>query len=155
MKRTILFLTICLFLAVFITSCDDDDDKNPPVISNLEIGHDNNKTAYIGSDLHVEAEIYAEAKIASIRITIHPEDEHESSASEASEEHEELDILYTEGYAGVINTEFHEHIDIPEDFTEGEYHFHLVVTDMDGQQTTEEQAIQLVKGEDPGGHEEE
>jgi hypothetical protein len=86
---------------------------------------------------------------------IHKEEEHEADASEAGGgEDEELDITYTEGYAGVINAEFHEHIDIPEDFTEGEYHFHLVVTDTDGRQATEEQAIQLVEGEDPG-HEEE
>lgn len=152
MKHTTIKSFLLLILATFIVSCSDDDEKNPPVISNLEVGYDNSLTGYIGSDLHLDAEIYAEAKIAGIRVTIHPEGEHEETGENSgTEEGEwEVDTTYTEGYAGVINADFHEHIDIPGDASPGDYHFHLTVTDMDGYQTTTEQDFQIAEGEDPG-----
>ena len=59
---------------------------------------------------------------------------------------------YDGKYIGVRNTEFHEHINIPENAPLGEYHLHFVVTDNRGQQTIAESHIELV--EDDGDDDE-
>ena len=57
---------------LFFTACSDDDSV-APVISDLEVGHHNNKTVDAGSDLHIEASVVAEGiiEMISIRINFH------------------------------------------------------------------------------------
>lgn len=127
---------IVLFISfIFISSCKKDEDEIIPVPSfnNLEIGTDNNKTAYPGSDIHIEAEILAPATIASVKLEIHPQ-----SGEGWSYEQE-----YTEGFSGLKNAEFHKHIDIPAEAPLGLYHVHLSVTDALGQSTELESELEL------------
>ncbi|MDD3077963.1 MAG: DUF4625 domain-containing protein [Paludibacter sp.] len=137
-----LFYTL-LFLMV-LSSCSDDE-KSSPVIQSIEVGANNSKTCYAGADLHIEAVILAEGKIANIRVLIHQETEGEdapamkiSSATESSTAWE-LDSTYTDVYANVKNTTFHEHVDIPSTAETGTYHLHLYVTDLEGNQTMVEE----------------
>jgi hypothetical protein len=133
-----------IIFVVFATSCDKDDDATAPVISELEIGLGNSMTGYLGADLHVEANIVAPGKIANIRIVIHPDgDEHKSALDVARSEEWEVDTIYTGVYANVKNTTFHEHVDVPVDAIAGDYHFHIYVTDIEGNQTIEEAEISI------------
>ncbi|MGD2036213.1 MAG: DUF4625 domain-containing protein, partial [Bacteroidales bacterium] len=89
------------------------------------------------SDLHVEAEIVAEAKVDVVIVEIHKEDE----------EGWEYDSTFTE-FSGLINPAFHKHIDISAEADTGEYHFHFIVTDMEGQQTTVEEDLYIQQPDD-------
>lgn len=135
MKTT--FKTIALlFIAtstLFFTSCEKDDDVAKPVINILELGLADSHVAYIGADLHIEAEIEAEGRIDVITVEIHQE---EGSS-------DEIVATYDE-YAGLKNiTDFHKHVDIPAETTAGTYHVHITVTDQEGNQTTVEDEIEI------------
>ena len=131
-----MLLNICL---IFFTGWSDNDDNNPakPVINLTELGsgHDspNDKTAYIGGDAHIEAEIEAEGLIAQIIVMVH----------QADGDYEFSKTYTDEKYIGVRNTTFHGHLDIPEDAVAGEYHLHLTVTDQFGQTATSESDLTL------------
>jgi len=138
------FMTLA---SLTLSSCEDE--LMSPEISDVEIGYNDSRIAYLGSDLHIEGNIVAKAKIAKIILTIHPEGEAEHmnaqkiiSITNHSEEWE-VDSTYTGKYAGVKNTNFHEHIDIPANAEIGHYHFHLIVIDMDGNSTEIQTEIEL------------
>lgn len=126
------YISLVLLLAIAIQSCKKDDEETlaPPSISTFELGYEDSGEAFLGADLHIEAEIVAEAKIATIQVTIHPEGEHEDKSLSHDEEWE-VDTTYTK-FNGLKNTTFHEHIDVPVEAEEGHYHFHFIVVDMDG-----------------------
>jgi hypothetical protein len=123
----LLLASLCLSLS----SCSDNDEPTipAPVVNITELGsnHDNpnNNTATIGTDLHINAEIFAEGLIREIHVEIHGE----------RGINYEIEKAFTGKYVGVKNTTFHEHIDIPADAPAGEYHFHLIVVDQLGQTT--------------------
>ncbi len=151
MKKIInmsLMMALITMVTLSFTSCgNDDDDVLPakPSITLTEVGHDNGKHAHPGHDLHLEADMLAEGLIKRIDIEIHQE----GGANKIVEQ------SYTTGkYIGVRNAEFHEHIDIPADAPLGEYHIHFTVTDKHGQQTTVEDHIELIEG-DEDDHDEE
>lgn len=129
-----LFATVMMAFSVLFTSCskDDADTVDKPVITDMEVGSSNSHVGYIGSDLHVEAEIEASGKIKSITIAIHKEDGSGWTFSENFDD-----------YSGQLNATFHKHIDIPADAATGSYHFHFTVTDMQGNQTTVEEELEL------------
>ncbi len=149
--NTRIFLIVIAFTAgLFFTSCEKDDETTPkPVITLSELGYENSKIGYAGTDLHIEAEIVAEGKIDKVTIEIHPEGEHkEKSASITLHEDEwEVDTTFTE-FSGLKNTTFHKHIDIPVHTEIGHYHFHFIVTDIDGQQTTVEEELEIKQPDD-------
>jgi hypothetical protein len=126
---------------MFIACEKDDDESNDaaaaPVFSSFELGYEDSHTAYQGSDLHLDAAIVAEGKIATIHLGIHPEGEHKSGGEW------EFDSTYTAKYAGAINVDFHEHVDIPADADTGHYHFHLMVTDEAGQRSEKEAELHI------------
>jgi hypothetical protein len=135
---------------LFFASCNKDDDTIPqPVIDLTELGYENSKIGYAGSELHIEADIVAEGKIDNVTIEIHPEGEHEEkSYSIVLHDGEwEVDTTYTE-FSGLKNTTFHKHIDIPVLADTGHYHFHFIVTDMEGQQTTVEEELEIQQPDD-------
>ncbi|NLJ17545.1 DUF4625 domain-containing protein [Globicatella sulfidifaciens] len=135
MKNIIRIFMITAVLAMTITSCKKDKvEPNAPTISNVEFGHDNNKTAYVGADLHVEADISAPGKIDNIKVELHPES---GSGWEYSE-------VFKTDFEGLLNATFHKHIQISEDAQPGEYHLHFTVTDKNGKQTSEEAHIQII-----------
>ena len=149
MKHIKLYLLLILGVTMLATSCTEDEAA-APVISNLEIGTNNSHVGYLGTEIHVEASILAEAKTQSIRVLIHMEEEgehEEETQSALADDHDhewEYDSTYISVlYANVVNPEFHEHIDIPADIEEGEYHFHLYVTDLEGRQTVVEEELDI------------
>jgi hypothetical protein len=157
MKQYIKLSITAIFFTLLFASCEKDEISSP-VISNVEIGANNSKKAYVGADLHIEAEIRAEGKIANIRVLIHQETEGEEApakrvASSTSHESEwKLDSIYTGVYANVKNTTFHEHVEIPGNVEPGTYHLHLYVTDLDGNQTMLEEEITIAAPNADGKH---
>jgi len=123
--------------ALFLTSCNNDDDATDTItIEITEIGSNNSGVVTAGNDLHIEANIIATAKIATVEIEIH----HETDASAP-----EINVIYTQ-YAGQINADFHKHIDIPADQPAGEYHIHIKVTDEKGNTRTAEADVEILSG---------
>ncbi|MBN7811827.1 DUF4625 domain-containing protein [Algoriphagus sp. H41] len=124
-------------MALALFSCKDDEDVtfDAPVISGFEFGeggtHSTEGSAYRGSDLHLEAEILAEATVASITVTIHG---HDLPVGEGEEEWD-FSQTYTDDKYLVKNPTFHEHIDIPANAPAGEYHIVMEVTDEAGKTT--------------------
>jgi hypothetical protein len=148
MKHLIKLSLIVAVTAFTLTSCEKDPAA--PVISDVEIGMDNSKTAYVGGDLHIDASILADAKIARIVLTIHPEGEGAHAPAQKivaviqSDNHWEVDSTYTGKYAGVKNIQFHEDLEIPDNIEAGAYHFELLVVDMLGQTTEHDEEITLL-----------
>jgi len=140
MNTKVKSLAVCFTFAImaFFSSCVKDDEAVPkPVINGLELGIGNSHVAYIGADLHIESEIIAEGKINKITVEIHQE---EGSNNEIEAEYSE--------FAGLKNTSFHKHVDIPSTIAAGIYHFHITVTDMEGNSTTLEEEITIEELED-------
>ena len=119
-----------------------------PEVTLLEVGNNNSKTATIGGDLHLEAEMIADSKIANIRLVIHPEDEEEQGGGGPSSSNPypgwELDTTFTGVYVNVRNTIFHEDISIPATIAPGHYHVDLILTDQEGHQGRAEVELELV-----------
>ncbi|MFW6042804.1 MAG: DUF4625 domain-containing protein [Marinilabiliaceae bacterium] len=140
MKRKLLVSLMIPLLA--LAACSDDDVKAPE-LEITEVGYENSGIAYAGSDLHINANIMAEGKIDNVRLTIHPGEAH---LKDGHDQHEEwqVDTTYTTGLSGSKNAEFHEHVDVPEHAEEGEYHLHLQVVDMEGQQSSSEAEFEVV-----------
>lgn len=144
MKKKVLLAG--LLILVILTSCKKDEDVKLPEIVLLELGHDNNKTGYIGHELHVDADITAPGRIDELRIII----KHKSSpAGSSGNEAPLFDSIYTE-FNGLRNTHFHKDIEIPENAEEGEYIFRMSVTDQLGRNIFAEEELDIHHGE---GHE--
>ena len=142
---SILSLAAAAALTLFATSCNKEDNIAKPTVTLTEVGHDNEKTAMRGDDMHLEADILAEGLIKRIDVEIHQEDGTY-----------EIEKSYTEGkYIGVKNVEFHEHIDIPAEAPLGEYHLHFTVTDQKGQTTTVETHVDVIEYDEEHEHEHE
>lgn len=143
MKTRIFLIAIAITTVLFFSSCEKEAEM--PVITILELGngdnHGNDQTAKIGSDIHIEAEIVAKGKIDKVQVRIHPEGEH---GTEGAHEEWEIDTTYTKFY-GLKNTIFHEHLDIASEAEPGNYHFDFIVTDMEGNQSSAEADLLLVK----------
>ena len=81
MKSNFKLLVLFTLVGLVFQSCSDDDGEiqlSAPTISNFEYGegseHSTEQVAYKGSDIHLEAEITAEATVSSISIDIHAHD---------------------------------------------------------------------------------
>ncbi|MEX0983061.1 MAG: DUF4625 domain-containing protein [Bacteroidales bacterium] len=141
MKSTIVNSTLLIAAAVVMASCGKTEK---PEIGSFELGYENSKIAYVGADLHMDAEIVAEGRIDVIRIEIHPEGDHaKKGVRSALDEGEwEVDTTYTR-FSGLKNTTFHDDIEIPADAETGHYHFYFEVTDMEGYQTVIEEELEI------------
>ncbi|MBN2668247.1 MAG: DUF4625 domain-containing protein [Bacteroidales bacterium] len=131
MKDIIKLITtaaLAVIIASQISSCKKDDGNSEPVISNFELGYENSKIAYIGTDLHIEADIEAEAQISTIEVKITAGNVSKGSV----DEYWSIDSVYTK-FDGLKNSNFHEHLDIPMNTIIGSYQFTFIVTDKDGQ----------------------
>jgi len=145
MKTNFKFLAIIAFVAITLQSCSDDDPiLGAPIISGFEYGegseHSTEQVAYKGSDIHLEAEISAEAVVSSISVSIHS---HDLTPGEDEVEWD-FEQVYTDTNYLVINPTFHEHIDVPTNIPAGEYHVELVVTDELGNSTEVEGHIEIL-----------
>ena len=140
------FFTILLFI-----SCTDDEIQ-PPVISNVEVGavHDEDHSdedehadegiAHPGEEMHIGADILAFARIETITIDIHS-DEVTPGEGEVAWEFEQV---YTDAKYRVLNAELHEDIMVPANAALGEYHVYIIVVDEAGNSTTAEAHFDLV-----------
>lgn len=143
--NSIISLAAAAAIVLFATSCNKEENIAKPTVNLTEVGHDNEKVAMRGDDLHLEADILAEGLIKRIDVEIHQEDGSY-----------EIEKSYTEGkYIGVKNVEFHEHLDIPAEAPLGEYHLHFTVTDMKGQTTLAETHIDVIEFDEEHEHEHE
>jgi hypothetical protein len=135
-KRAIVFLFATG--SIFLFSCKKENQTllKPQIVIN-EVGLNNSKIGYIGSDLHLDAEIIAEGKISTVKIVIHPE----GSATWKYEE------TYNE-FSNLKNANFHKHIDIPATAIAGQYHLHLSVVDMEGNKASVETEFTISEPED-------
>ena len=148
MKTRLKQLALIAFVAITLYSCSSDDDGDiqlaAPSITNFEFGegstHGGESVAYKGSDIHLEAEITAEATVASITLDIHG---HDLEVGEGEEEWD-FEQTFTNASYLVINPEFHEHVDIPATAPAGEYHITLTVTDENGNSTEVEGEIEIM-----------
>ena len=142
---SIISLAAAAALTLFATSCNKEENIAKPAVTLTEVGHDNEKVAMRGDDLHLEADILAEGLIKRIDVEIHQEGGTY-----------EIEKSYTEGkYVGVKNVEFHEHIDIPAEAPLGEYHLHFTVTDQKGQTTMVETHVDVIEFDEEHEHEHE
>ncbi|MFB9053837.1 DUF4625 domain-containing protein [Formosa undariae] len=148
MKTNFKFLAIILSLGLFLQSCSSDDDNTPvssaPVITDFEYGegssHSTEFFAYKGSDIHLEASIYAEGVVSSITLSIHA---HDLTLGD-NEVDWDYENVYTDADYLVINPTFHEHVDVPTNIPSGEYHVELTVVDELGNSTEIEGHIQIL-----------
>ncbi|MHC1777172.1 MAG: DUF4625 domain-containing protein [Lentimicrobium sp.] len=140
--KTIRIMLVTLSAIAIFASCKKDEEIKAPEFVKFELGYDNSGTAVIGADLHMDAEILADGKIANIMVEIHHEGDH--GIKLVLETEWEFDSTYTTGYAGAKNVDFHEHVDIPTSAEAGDYHFHLIVTDMEGNRTEKEAELELI-----------
>jgi len=149
LKSTSKFLAIAACLGLLLQSCSSDDDASDttvtaPIISNFEYGagsaHSTDQVGYKGSDLHLEAEITAEASVSSIKLFIHA---HDLPLGEG-EVNWDFEQVFTDSKYLVMNPTFHEHIDIPANIPAGEYHIELLVTDALGNSTEIDGHIQIL-----------
>jgi len=138
-----------LLTTILFISCTDDEIQ-PPVISNVEVGavhdegaedvHADEGIAHPGESMHVGADILAFARIESITVNIHS-DEITPAAGEVAWEFEEV---YTDAKYQVLNAELHEDIMVPENAALGEYHVYIIVVDEAGNSTRAEAHFDLV-----------
>ena len=145
MNKKVFFNAIILGIASIFTACNDDETIiTKPEITILELGegnsHNNDHSAYVGEEVHIEAEIVAEGKIDKIQVIIHPEGEHKS----VKDGEWELDTTYTK-FSGLKNTTFHEHLDIADWAAPGDYHFDLIVTDQEGNQSSADEELEIIE----------
>jgi hypothetical protein len=139
MKTKTLLVAITLLSGLIFSSCERNEPFAQPTILLTELGFENSLTAYIGSDLHIEADVVADGRIEEISIEIHAEENNDSEWA--------VDTIYTE-FSGLKNTNFHKHLEVPANANPGDYHFHFTVTDMTGQQTTVESELTILQAED-------
>ena len=130
-KKIALFVAV-LGILVFNSCKKEEEPIAKPQITLSEVGLNNSKIGYIGSDFHLEADIIAEGKIKSVKVEIHPE----------GSETWEFETTYTE-FAGLKNATFHKHIDIPLSADTGDYHLHFIVVDEQGNETVAESEVQI------------
>jgi len=81
-----------------------------------------------GSDFHVEFMINAVHGIHQITVDIHAH----GITPGAGEVEWDFEEVFEEGYHGLNEVEFHEHIDVPSTAPAGEYHVTFIVEDEDG-----------------------
>lgn len=141
----IAFSIFSLTTLLFAASCSDDDNNvntQPGIdVTLTEVGHGGTPPhAHAGEDLHLEAEVTAMAKIANVTVEIHSETN--SSAPEI--------VVSFNDYNGLINAEFHKHIDIPASQPAGLYHLHLTVTDANGNKKAAESELEILPAETEG-----
>jgi hypothetical protein len=146
MKSNLKFLAIIAFVGITLQSCSSDEplELNAPIISNFEYGkgsdHTTDQVAYKGSDIHLEAEINAEAIVSSVTLSIHAHDLTPGDGEVAWD----FEQVFTDAKYLAINPTFHEHIDVPVNAPAGEYHVELTVTDEQGNSTEVEGYIQIL-----------
>lgn len=138
MKSTHVLRNLCLVFLVIagVVGCKKDKDMvAKPTVENLEIGSGNNKKAFAGSDLHLDADVAAAGILENVVVEI-------KSTSTGGWQFSEA---FTDGITGTRNANFHKHIDIPATVAPGSYRLFFKVADKAGQVTTVESDLTIEK----------
>lgn len=112
MKKVRVFSIVML---MFFSACKVEG----PSIELHELGENNSKRVYAGSDLHMEFDVEAPAKIDEITVTILPVSGQGWNFTKKFVQFREMK-----------NAEIHEHIDVPATAQPGKYTFNIMVKDM-------------------------
>ncbi len=149
MKNIVLIAAFTSLAILTFSACEDNEDDQKPEVSNLEVGY--HDTIYISGDVHIEFEVTDNEELNYYTVKIHPEGEHHDDDHEGEEHEWEIDTTFTE-INGLRNYSVHNHeIEIPDDAPAGDYHFDLLVVDMEGNSLALERDLILTEGE--GEHE--
>ncbi|RZL46916.1 MAG: DUF4625 domain-containing protein, partial [Pedobacter sp.] len=124
-KITKPFLGLLIITSIFTACKKDEVTTDPPTLTNLEVGTNNNKTAYPGTDIHFEADLFSVSNLASVQLTIKPKSGSGWNFTQT----------YTEGFANLKNASFHKHIDVPATAVLGNYTVTIKVIDQLGKST--------------------
>jgi len=146
-KNTVLQRCIWLILALLF-SCGKDEDTPPKeedvagetlALVIREVGIGNSRVVYAKQDLHVDAKVTAPDKIAYVKMQI-----------TLAETNYGWDFIktYTTGYEGLKNTDFHEHVDVPENASPGNYELLLIAVDELGQRVQAKAGFEIRKDAD-------
>lgn len=139
-------MVIILLFAGFTLSCKKEKAEKP-VVTLTGLGHNNTSVAYLGADLHIEAEIVADGKIDNILLEIYKEGARQLTYKiNIMDGAWQFDSVYTDKYSGALNTTFFEDLPIPLDVEVGFYHLHLRVADEEGNQASAEDEFRLEYG---------
>lgn len=135
-NKLLSILSVATF-AIITFACQEEDNLKP-VISDLEVGH--NDSIFAGEAIHLEFDVEDDELLDHYQVKIHPEADHKSASTEI---HWELDTVFTE-ISGLKNYTVHHHaILVPADAEHGDYHFHLAVVDKSGNVAEEERDLVL------------
>jgi hypothetical protein len=136
MKTTFKSLSLILAVSFGVTMSSCKKEETPetpaPMIDLHELGENNNHMADLGDELHIDADIVAQGRIAKVVVELHNED---IPTEEVMEEFTDL--------AGQLNGNFHDHIIVPANFTAGDYHFDMTVVDQEGRSTAIEREVEV------------
>lgn len=139
MKRKVFYMLLILAPIGFLACNSDDKDTEKPVIADVE--PENGDTLVIGREMHFEAELSDNEKLASYKVEIHHNfgDGH-GHKSAIEDPADSIKFSYSNEFydiKGLRNTPVHKHIDIPaqvdgKSVREGKYHFIIYCLDEAG-----------------------
>lgn len=130
--KSFIYLSSLSALTIFAGCSDDDEspvDNTAPTVSNVAInGTAENIVVMPGSEIHFDAQFEDDLLLGQYKIDIHNNFDGHSHGRIAS-----TDFSFTQIYDLTGRTEaVHEHIEVPEDATPGDYHFSLQYFDAVG-----------------------
>lgn len=143
MKKQYIILSFAAFLCLFLASCSKEENTGniaqptEITIDDLEIGADDSRKVYTDSDLHLEANIIADAGIKQVQVQIFPQTDGISFFT--------ISKIYSEEIGGGKQFLLHEHYDVPKLSREGKYDVFIVVTDLNGQRKVFEYELLVEK----------
>ena len=147
MNTKVLF-SVLLSIGLLMAACKKDESPAKPVVTIHELGqgdtHGNDNQATIGGSLHMDVEIVAEGKIDYIQVKLHHEEDGHDHKS-AKEDEWELDLTFTgTGISGLKNLDFHKDLAIDASAEPGDYHFDVIVVDLEGNSGSAEAEVELL-----------
>ncbi len=152
MKNITFVVIASIAILPWFSSCDDDNatDEEKPVISGLEVGHDD--TLHVGEGIHLEFEAEDNEALDYYKIEIHPEEGDHEHKSTREHIHWEFDSTFNE-ISGLKNSTVHHHkIVVPENAELGDYHFHLTLVDKAGNSESIEKEVVVAEEDGDHGH---
>lgn len=141
MKKQHIILSFVAFLFL-LGSCSKEEktevaQSTEITIDDLEIGSEDSRKVYTDNNLHLEANIIADAGIKQVQVQILPQTEGVSFFT--------VSKIYSEEIGGAKQFLLHEHYDVPKLSREGKYDVFIVVTDLKGQRKVFEYELLVEK----------
>ncbi|MDR1585162.1 MAG: DUF4625 domain-containing protein [Prevotellaceae bacterium] len=154
--KKVFYLSAIIILSGFIfTACEkENEDLTKPTIV-INEPHEG-EAIEPGEELHFEADIADDTELSSYKIDVHnASDGHTHSEAAGilksiAHEGDTEEFSYLETFtdaAGKKNHHIHQHIDIPENAEEGEYHLTIYVVDKTGNEAHVTRGFVIEHGE--------